>query len=182
MQKQQTRWGFILKHLVYLLDFNSNAFRELLLSPKLYSVGQNHTLILKEERNSLPTKACLSALGTQGSNNSIKIRCTSNWSTLVPKQLSSFQPSCVWFGMGVEYALLANDQAKCGCFFFFKPKFIFQVTLKQVCVKLLLQYPIITEGLLFARFHIMEDFFNVWFLCIFNFPASYLSLTCHTHI
>lgn len=104
--KQQTRWGFILKYLVYLLDSKSNAFREFLLSPELYFVGQNQTLILKEKN--LPTKAWLSAVGTQGSNNSIKIRRTSNWNTLVPKQLSSFHPSCVWFRKGIKICSISK--------------------------------------------------------------------------
>lgn len=179
LQKQQTRWGFILKYLVYLLDSKSNAFREFLLSPELYFVGQNQTLILKEKN--LPTKAWLSAVGTQGSNNSIKIRRTSNWNTLVPKQLSSFHPSCVWFRKGIKICSISkwSREVFFFCFVLFLSKLIVQVPLKQVCMKLLLRYlMIITEGLIFTGFHVKKGLIHV----VLHFLDSHLSLMWHTHI
>lgn len=53
LQKQQTGWGLIQKHLVYLLDFKPNTFWELLLFPNRYFVGQNYTLILKAEKKNV---------------------------------------------------------------------------------------------------------------------------------
>lgn len=64
-------------------------------------------------------------------------------------------------------------------FVLFLSKLIVQVPLKQVCVKLLLRYlMIITEGLIFAGFHVTKGFIHV----VLRFLYSYLSLMWHTHI
>lgn len=133
-------WGFIQKHWIYLLDFKSNAFWELLSSPKSFFVGQNYTLIWKGKK-SLPTKAQLSALGTRGSNNSIKIRCTSDWNT-TNAQAAVFFPAklCVIWGGNKNIFYQPMIKPDVWVWFFLKSRLIFQGTLKQVCMKLLQQF------------------------------------------
>lgn len=168
------------KHLVYLLDFKSNAFRELLLSPQHYFVGQKvHINIKRGGGNPLPTKASLSALGTRGSNNSIKIRCTSNWNTLVPKQLSSFQTSCVWFGVGIKICSISQWSSQMCGLFLSKSKLIFQGALKQVCMKLSEQFlSIIIKGLFFF----CQISYSGGVYVVLRVLVSYLSLMWQIHI
>lgn len=58
----------------------------------------------------------------------------------MPKQLSSFQPSCVWFGVGIKIYFISQWSGQMCGVLFLKYKLIFQGILKQVCMKLLQQF------------------------------------------